>query len=253
MIKTAMKKGSVDTDIISKGIDGFSARLAKVIDSLGTNAHAASHLISERTGISAATIRSHYLGTRVPRARVSDPRSRSLEDYAELYACALGVDKEWLVHGEKLSKINQLTGGNANIPSVPEDFRRIPVITTTYPTGHGLMETIPFPTALGAAPASFIWQICEGDFAMVGKEYNLSPGTYVVVEPDAEILPGQLILCIPNGFSEKTIRVYKGGVPLGVAKNYELLAANPLFDALKIKTTKACQVFGRIRFSINQW
>lgn len=242
-------------ELLLKNIDlhKFSERLKETVEEAGLSYLQAVDLAVKTGNISGRVALSHLRGDR-------KPRRSNVEAFAEIYARAFRVDRDWLLYGRFHNEINQLDGSPNEDTSHLTPFRRI-AITAPRKTanrngsaGMRAMNHMPFPDAIAIDDAAFIWCVPEGDLAMVGNEYKLIPGTYLVVVPATarDINPGHIVLCRPKGYTENVVRMVKASGPISVVKRYELVSPNPLFDPIAITSPADCRVVGRVLFSINQ-
>lgn len=246
---STMNARSVKKDQNFIDLKQFSARLQDAGTSLGLSIRQVAALVEKGGAITNRTAYAHLRGDRVP-------AYGSVHEYADAYASALGVERDWLLYGKTTSVINHVARSPNGDTSQLTPFRRIPLGVTSQHGDAGLraMTHVPFPSELSNADDAFIWRIPEGDYSMVGDERKLSPGTFLVVEPvnTDEICPGHVILCRPKGFADFIVRMVKAIGPLGVAKRFELISANPLFDPIKVSSIGNCEMGGRAVFYINQ-
>jgi SOS-response transcriptional repressor LexA len=235
---------------------GFSPRLKQAVESLGLSVKQAAIMLAEKHGLKDRTVESHIHGTRLP-------RTTAFKAVAEAYADALGVSSEWLISGAGASGlgVNQLIK-NRNVS--PSQKRKIKTVFRARPAHMGSlpfqkigdkgMRSFPLPDAYVEGDGTFLWEVPQGDLAMMGGEYDFAPGKILIVTPlgQEDLLPGHIILCKPQGFAEWTARLYKGNLPYSRAKSFKLASPNPLYEEIKVQAA-TCEVCGRVRYSINQW
>jgi transcriptional regulator with XRE-family HTH domain len=214
------------------------ARYPKIGDALA--------VLKEYAGVKEPTYYSYENGRRTPRAK-------NIGVFAHIF----GVEPEWLLYGKpkKGSKFNQLTGDFTETPSQPVDVRCIPILsasqTIIFIAEGNLMSTdwLPIPNRIGAGKRAFAWEIPPGDQSMNGGDNVCTPGTYLIVDPDQDVLPEQWLLVSLKGHERLFFRIYQAALPLSalpLSETFTLFAANPFYEPIKIRSRKSYLYAGRV-------
>lgn len=231
---------------INKG--SFSERLTIAVKLLGLSTEGAAKIVEAETSISARRFASHCRGERTPMLR-------DIDFHAQEYGRVLRVSKQWLLSGYAASGINQLTQNVTEPSSQGDGLRRMPILApfeNDKEIRPGIRNmSLPFPIDLEAGLNCSAWRVPEGDVSMMGEGYNLTPGTFVIVDPDQDIMPGQIVCCKPKGFSDWIVRILKSNLPYSKSKSFELVSPSPFFTPIKVRRAD-CTLRGRVRYIINQ-
>ena len=78
---------------------------------------------------------------------------------------------------------------------------------------------------------------------------SFGAGTYIVVDPDAVILPGKYVLVVLKGFEEPLFRIYKAARPYEVGVHFTLQALNPAYDQISIKDPGQVESIQRVIYT----
>lgn len=186
----------------------------------------------------------HEAGKRVP-----EPERR------KRYAEAFGVSDKWLA-GQGDDEVNQLNQNDTILdisPSQTAAVRRIPILSGNdirkFADGEGVRvmatQDIPVPAQLNLSADSFGYEIPANDVSMMYGEGGQSfpPGSMLIIDRQAEIIPGSYVIADVEGFEQLIVRRYIASLP-NMTTGYELEAINPAFKPLTVRDTK-CRILGR--------
>ncbi len=83
---------------------------------------------------------------------------------------------------------------------------------------------------------------------MVGAQGAASfrPGTVLVVDREAVILPGHFVLADLPDLDEPLFRQYKAARPYQERTPFTLVALNPAYDSIDITSRTPCTIIGRV-------
>jgi SOS-response transcriptional repressor LexA len=85
---------------------------------------------------------------------------------------------------------------------------------------------------------------------MVAKEgLSIGPGSYVGVDLEAKIFPGNYVLANLLGYDEPVVSVYKAARPYTKGVQFTLEALNPAFAPIHISAPSECLQLARISFT----
>jgi hypothetical protein len=111
-------------------------------------------------------------------------------------------------------------------------------------------QLLPVPSFLNVSRHSFSYKIPEHDQSMVAKEgLSIGPGSYVGVDLEAKIFPGNYVLANLVGYDEPVVRVYKAARPYTSGVPFTLEALNPAFGPIHISAPSECLLLARISFT----
>ena len=122
-------------------------------------------------------------------------------------------------------------------------------------TGRGDLATmsgqqLPVPQSLSASEHSYSYQIAEHDLSMVSSAgASFGPGTYIVVDADAVILPGKYVLVVLKGFEEPLFRIYKAARPYENGVPFTLQSLNPAYDPILVKDASQVESIQRVIYT----
>lgn len=219
----------------------------------------AANVLCPLTGLSTRTLQAHERGDRVP-------TPDTLAIYARIYATTV----EYLLYGaergkKKDSGFNQLTEKAETGSSHNETIRHIVVLTATQiaknpfavhrrPDMH--KNTMPIPSEFGdmIGKRAFIYQVPPNDMSMVGpnSEYQIRPGSYLIIDPDIPLEPGNVALINWTSAPNLLVRLFQSALPYSAGKPFILSAANPNFAELHVSKKsdrKLCNAAWRILFA----
>lgn len=230
----------------------FAARLREARAKKYAKPGQAAAIVHERTGLAICTYYKHEKGTRLPRP-----------DTVKLYAALFETSARWLLDGgENANDFNQLTRSPAIDPSQNDRIRFIPLLTAEQivarlaGNGHTMktLEKLPVPARIGAGERAFAWQIPMGDLSMVGAELAFAPGTFLIVDPDQEIYPNQLVLARKSGKGQPWLfRRYHAGEPYTRAARFELIAIAPDVPPESAARIDDYEIAGRVIYTLHRW
>lgn len=163
---------------------------------------------------------------------------------------------------------NSATSGSA-VNQLPRRFetdtihnigvRLIPVLSASeirqFITGRGDLTTmsgqqLPVPHILSASEHSYSYQIPDDDLSMTSATgASFGPGTHIVVDPGAVILPGKYVLAILDGFDEPLFRIYKAAKPYLPGVPFALQALNNAYDLITVKDAERVQSMARVIYT----
>lgn len=110
-------------------------------------------------------------------------------------------------------------------------------------------DWLPIPNRIGAGKRAFAWEIPPGDQSMNGGDNVCTPGTYLIVDPDQDVLPEQWLLVSLKGHERLFFRIYQAALPLSalpLSETFTLFAANPFYEPIKIRSRKSYLYAGRV-------
>lgn len=226
---------------------GYSTRLSAVKD------------IPAGKNIASRTYYSHERGERLPE------REDTLQCYCDLF----GVSRAFLLDGERGeaendSDINHMRKGVDEKSSILEFVRYIPIIRVSeiekIITGKGALadmtkDFLPVPSSLLVGPNAFAYEISLTDESMVGKEgRTFLPGSFVIIDPDREIIPGKYALvqfggadpCVRQLQSSRSFKKDEPHYPIN------LVANNTNFTSIRVQNDNDCTILGRVVFTISE-
>lgn len=164
--------------------------------------------------------------------------------------------------GKTAGAVNQLTSQFDIDSSQRRPDRRIPVLTADeiapFLSRAGAPEempgrTLPLPPDLAAGLRAFTYELPAHDYSMVGGAINIAPLTLMIIDPDQDILPGNILMARPKGARGWLIRRYQAALPLAIADAFELHAANPSVDPLRITDKTGWDIAGRMIYTLQRW
>jgi Peptidase S24-like len=158
------------------------------------------------------------------------------------------------------SPVNQIRRGFETNTIHNIAVRFIPVLSASeirrlIVTGRGDLtamsgEQLPVPQTLSASEHSYTYQIPGNDLSMISANgTSYAPGTYVVCDPEAVILPGKYVLAMLEGFDEPLFRIYKAAKPYSHGVPFALQALNPAYDLITVKDPARVQSVLRVIFT----
>lgn len=233
----------------------FGKRLGMARKKAGFATRMAAYRAIPKGLIAQRTYYEHETGSRVPDSMVV------IDQYCELF----GVTRDYLIHGNGqhaddliTGQINQLRKQHHEIASQIEDVRFIPIVRASeiHLIKKGILaveskESLPLPASIHAGPKAFGYEIHPDDYSMVGLGMrNFYPGSFVVVDPDQDISPGNFVLVKFEGWLYANVRqfqsaqIHRSGNP---AKSYSLRSAN---EAYFDDNDELCEILGRVVFTI---
>ena len=131
-------------------------------------------------------------------------------------------------------------------------IRLIPILSAselrTGVNGRGEASTVsshklPVPQSLNAGEHSYSFRIPEHDLSMLSKEgISFAPGTYLVADADAPILPGRYVIAIIEGFEEPLFRTFKSARPYSPGTPFTLEALNGAYEPIHIAGADTARV-----------
>lgn len=130
--------------------------------------------------------------------------------------------------------IAALFAEGSNVEPVPTGFRRVPLLSTiqagaftgVFIDGGEMLEYV--LTTANCSEKSFFMRV-KGD-SMVP---DVQEGQLVLVDPDAELLPGRLVVAV-NGDGEAMLKRYaERGVDAAGQTIFELIPSNPYYSTLR--------------------
>jgi SOS-response transcriptional repressor LexA len=137
--------------------------------------------------------------------------------------------------------------------------RFIPVLSASeirrLITGRGDLaamsgEKLPVPPTLSASEHSYSYQIPGDDLSMMSATgASFGPGTYIVADPQAVILPGKYVLVMLDGFDEPLFRIYKAAKPYAAGVPFALQALNAAYDLITVKDAGRVQSIQRVIYT----
>lgn len=96
-------------------------------------------------------------------------------------------------------------------------------------------RTLPVPQSLGAGEHSYSYQVPDHDLSMASKDgASFGPGTFLVADRDAPILPGKFVLAMIEGFDEPLFRIYRAARPYAPGVAFALHALNPAYEPITV-------------------
>ncbi|HET8726672.1 MAG TPA: LexA family transcriptional regulator [Alphaproteobacteria bacterium] len=96
-------------------------------------------------------------------------------------------------------------------------------------------QTLPVPQSLGAGEHSYSYQVPEHDLSMASKDgASFGPGTFLVADRDAPILPGKFVLAVLDGIDEPLFRIYRAARPYAAGVAFSLHALNPAYEPIVV-------------------
>jgi hypothetical protein len=224
--------------------------------------------IPAKWGIATRTYYSHERGERTP------DREDTLMHYCELFK----VSRDFLLFGngpelleyqsaeavELTSEINHASKQVYEKSSHFETVRYIPIIRASnienLISGNEALadmtkEFLPVSSSLLAGPRSFGYEIPSEDDSMVGPGgRSFAPGSFIVVDPEREIMPGKYALVqFPD--MEPTVRQLRSSMPFRPAAPqfpFTLQASNPNYGPFKVDGASDCTIIGRVVFTIEE-
>lgn len=132
-----------------------------------------------------------------------------------------------------------------------QGVRFIPVLSTgeieNFLSGRGVPamqgRTLPVPQSIQVGEHSYSYQIPEHDLSMVSREgMSLAPGTFIVADPEAPILPGKLVFVALDD-DEPVVRIYRAARPYKPGIPFTLEAFAQAYDPITVSQTS-----NRVRF-----
>lgn len=122
-------------------------------------------------------------------------------------------------------------------------------------TGRGGLATmsghkLPVPQSLSAGEHSYSYQIPDDDLSMISAMgASFGPGTHIVVDPAAAILPGKYVLVMLQGFDEPLFRIYKAAKPYSPGVPFALHALNAAYDPIQVKDQTRVESIQRVIYT----
>lgn len=227
---------------------------------------AAIEAMPAKWSIAQRTYYSHERGERAPE------REDTLQHYCELF----DVSRDFLLFGvgnesadyqnaESVELTQEINHGNKQErqnPSKFEGFRYIPIIRASngkIKTDEGALamseEFIPVSSSLLAGPRAFGYEIADDDDSMVGDAgRNFAPNSFVVIDPDRDVMPGKFVLVQFAGM-DPTVRQMQSSVafkPASPQYPFTLNAVNPRFEPYLVSKSGDCKIYGRVVFTIEE-
>lgn len=229
---------------------------------------AAINVIPKSWGIAERTYYSHERGERMP------DKDETLMRYCELFK----VSRDFLLFGngpelleyqsaeavELTSEINHANKQVYEKSSHFEAVRYIPIIRASnienLISGKEALadmtkEFLPVSSSLLAGPRSFGYEISSEDDSMVGPGgRSFAPGSFVVVDPEREIMPGKYALVQFPGM-EPTVRQLRSSMPFRPSAPqfpFTLQASNPNYGPFTVNGASDCTIIGRVVFTIEE-
>jgi SOS-response transcriptional repressor LexA len=139
--------------------------------------------------------------------------------------------------------------------------RYIPILTASnllkLLTGEGNLgamsqDHLPVPKDLLAGPNSFSLQIPADDQSMIGEgAVSFPPLSFVVIDPDQEIMPGKYALARLSGWQMPILRQYQAAFPYSATSRrypFELHALNRGVRPIVVNSADECDLIGRVIF-----
>ena len=143
--------------------------------------------------------------------------------------------------------------------SVP--LRRIPVLSgddiASFLAGEreAFMAgpTVVIPPDCGSADA-WSYAIPEHDESMVGPGgISFPPGTYLIFDPQEDVLPGKFMIARPKGLKIWLFRRYVAALPLSAAREFKLEALSPMVEAMRVTDRENWEFGGKLIFTLHRW
>lgn len=210
----------------------FPERLNMCMDRLGLPARGRQAYLKNRFGVSQPTAKDWLDGKFMP---ARDKLVRMQKDF--------GVNLEWLLagEGEMLPDESRPVNGSVLVHGAP-DMREVPLISFVeagvwsdsndpYPRGQG-MEAIGIDPELAAhlSRVAFALKI-EGH----SMEPEFQPGDVIVVDPNIQPRPGDLVVAKLDGEEKATFKKYRDrGLDTDGNRVIELVPLNPDYPTLRI-------------------
>jgi SOS-response transcriptional repressor LexA len=111
-------------------------------------------------------------------------------------------------------------------------------------------DHLPVPKDLLAGPNAFSIQIPYDDDSMIGDgPISFPPASFVVIDPDQDVMPGKFVLAQLNGWRDPILRQYQAAYPYsrGVTRYpFELHALNPKVHPITIDSADEVRIIGRL-------
>jgi hypothetical protein len=206
------------------------------------------------------TYYSHEAGDRVP----------DDDGLIQIYAQLFRVPMDYLLLRQtqpesdvvNATSINQVTERLEDKSSQITDVRYISILTASdirdLLTGRLNLSTfsgdrLPVPKHVAAGNMSIFYQIPNHDNSMVGADGGPSfqPGTFLLVDPDREIAPGDYLVAMLAGTQTPVLRRLQSPYPyVRAAPRYpfKLIAINALVEPLTVTSADDCTILGRMIF-----
>ena len=138
--------------------------------------------------------------------------------------------------------------------------RLIPILSASeirnLNTGRGGLaamsgQSLPVPQSLGAGEHSYSYQIPEHDLAMASKgPDSFGPGTFVVADRVAPILPGKLVLADIEGHDEPLFRIYRASRAYAPGVSFTLDALNPAYEPIPVTNPASVLGLARVLYTV---
>jgi SOS-response transcriptional repressor LexA len=164
----------------------------------------------------------------------------------QVIARVTGVSPIWLQHG------TDAAGGPSELLSAESAVRKIPVIDLVQ---AGLPREIADPYPPGAGSSHYLVSAADkigpNAFALIVAGESMAPlfrpGDRVVVDPAAQVKPGNIVVARINNDTEATIKRFRDrGRDSSGAPIYELVPENPNFATLTISAQAPGQIIGPV-------
>jgi SOS-response transcriptional repressor LexA len=159
-----------------------------------------------------------------------------LPDEALRYAAAYGVSIDYLYGNPKSNNI-RVTLAQQPLVIATED---IPMLTSgdidllKKIADGGMPKSnvlVPLSRDIKHGKRTYEFVIPDDDLSMAGETgISYLPGSHITVDPDARVLPGNLVHAIVEGFDTPLFRKYVSSKSPGPSAGFKLVALNRDFD-----------------------
>jgi hypothetical protein len=113
---------------------------------------------------------------------------------------------------------------------------------------------LPIPSEVEAGPRAFGHVVPHHDLSMVSAGgISIPPGTILVVDPDQDVLSGNLMLIAPAGSEWWLLRQYEAALPLSIAAEFTLRASNPSIPPITVSDRGKWVIGGRLIYTMHRW
>lgn len=214
--------------------------------------------------IAERTYYAHERGERVPES----------SEVIARYCTFFNITQDFLIFGTGAemqefanSGINHTSKQIVENSSQIEGIRFIPILQASdleqYMQEKGTLatmtkETLPLPSSINAGPNAFAYEIHPDDESMIGSGVEVRafhPRSFVVIDPDSTIKPGQYLLVKLKDWPYATVRQFKSSRPYQPDVphfGFALRSANPAILDETIYYSGDCEILGRVVFTIEE-
>jgi hypothetical protein len=185
------------------------------------------------------------------------------ETYEDLLAMLDEVEAQAAKTASAAREINPLTQYKVANPSPEGSIRHISLLSAReihqYLAGvWGNTEMsaprLPIPSGVEAGPRAFGHVVPHHDLSMVSAGgISIPPGTILVVDPDQDVLSGNLMLIAPAGSEWWLLRQYEAALPLSIAAEFTLRASNPSIPPITVSDRGTWVIGGRLIYTMHRW